>query len=259
MNAEPITAGGNTIFIPGATSGIGLALALRLQRRGNTVVIGGRRAALLEQLKAQHGFDTVQLDTADAASIRSAAAEVIAKHPSLNVLIAMAGIMQAEDWHRPETFLASAEQVVTTNVLGPIRLIAAFVEHLQAQPAATIVTVSSGLAHTPLRVTPSYNASKAAIHQLTESLRLQLADTSVTLLELVPPAVATELMPGQTENPVAMPLDEFADEVMRLIETQPGAHEILVERVKFLRFAEVRGDYDQVVETLNATDRHAAN
>jgi short-subunit dehydrogenase involved in D-alanine esterification of teichoic acids len=259
MNAEPITAGGNTIFIPGATSGIGLALALRLQQRGNTVIIGGRRAALLEQLKAQHGFDTVQLDTADAASIRSAAAEVIAKHPSLNVLIAMAGIMQAEDWHRPETFLASAEQVVTTNVLGPIRLIGAFVEHLQAQPAATIVTVSSGLAHTPLRVTPSYNASKAAIHQLTESLRLQLADTSVRLLELVPPAVATELMPGQTENPVAMPLDEFADEVMQLIETQPEAHEILVERVKFLRFAEVRGDYDQVVATLNSTDRHAAN
>jgi len=250
---------GNTVFIPGATSGIGLALALRFQQAGNTVIIGGRRAHLLAELKERYGFDTVQIDTADAVGIRSAAADVIARHPDLNVLIAMAGIMQAEDWHRPEAFLASAEQVVTTNLLGPIRLIAAFVEHLQTRPEATIMTVSSGLAHTPLRVTPSYNATKAAIHMLTESLRLQLADTSVQLLELVPPSVATELMPGQSQSPIAMPLDEFVDEVMQLIDAQPDAHEILVERVKFLRFGEARGDYDQVVATLNASDPHAAS
>jgi len=250
---------GNTVFIPGATSGIGLALALRLQEKGNTVIIGGRRAAVLEELGARHGFDTVQLDAADAASIRSAAAQVIARHPDLNVLIAMAGIMRVEDWHRPETFLADAEEVVTTNLLGPIRLIAAFVEHLQSRPDATIVTVSSGLAHAPLRVTPSYNASKAAIHMLTESLRLQLADTSVRMLELVPPAVATELLPGQSRSPIAVPLDAFVDEVMQLVETQPDAREILVERVKFLRFGEVRGDYDQVVESLNSTDPHASH
>ncbi|AYG02267.1 SDR family oxidoreductase [Gryllotalpicola protaetiae] len=250
---------GNTIFIPGATSGIGLALALRFQAKGNTVIIGGRRAALLDELAQRHGFDTVQLDTADAASITAAAREVLATHPSLNVVIAMAGIMRAEDWHSPAGFLASAEQTVTTNLLGPIRLFAAFVEHLQAQADATFVTVSSGLAHTPLRVTPSYNATKAAIHMLTESLRLQLSDTSVKLLELVPPAVATELMPGQSENPIAMPLDAYVDEVMQLIEAQPDTHEILVERVGFLRFAEVRGDYDQVVAAVNSTDRHAAS
>lgn len=250
---------GNTIFIPGATSGIGLALAQRFQAAGNTVIIGGRRENLLEQLRQQHGFDTVRIDTADAESIRTAAAEVIAKHPDLNVVIAMAGIMRAEDWHRPASFLASAEATVTTNLLGPIRLIAAFIEHLQTRPDATIMTVTSGLAHTPLAFTPSYNATKAGIHMLSESIRLQLADTSVKVLELVPPLVATELMPGQSQDPNALPLDDFVDEVMQLIESQPDAREILVERVKFLRFGEVRGDYDQVVATLNGGHRDVSH
>jgi short-subunit dehydrogenase involved in D-alanine esterification of teichoic acids len=248
---------GNTVFIPGATSGIGLALALRLQAAGNTVIIGGRRTELLAQLRAEHGFDAVRVDTADAESIRRAAAEVIAAHPDLNVLVTMAGIMRAEDWHG-DGFLADAEQTVATNLLGPIRLIAAFIDQLRSRPAATIVTVSSGLAHTPLRVTPTYNATKSAIHQLSESIRLQLADTGVQVLELVPPAVATELMPGQSANPIAMPLDAFIDETLSLIAAQPDAHEILVENVKPLRFAEVRGHYPQTVEMLNRHDRHAA-
>ncbi|WIV56125.1 SDR family oxidoreductase [Amycolatopsis nalaikhensis] len=248
---------GNTLFIPGATSGIGLALALALKDRGNTVVVGGRRTELLEKIAAEHpGIGTVRIDTTDAASIQAAAKEVIARYPELNVLVTMAGIMRVEDWHQPETFLESAEDVVTTNVLGPIRLIGAFVEHLRTRPDATIVTVSSGLAFTPLKVTPSYNASKAAIHMLSESLRLQLADTSVRVVELVPPSVQTDLLPGQAENDHAMPLDAFITEVMSLFETQPDAREIQVERVKFLRYGEVRGDYDDVVATLNGTDPH---
>ncbi|EHB54760.1 putative short chain dehydrogenase/reductase [Mycolicibacterium rhodesiae JS60] len=141
-------------------------------------------------------------------------------------------------------------------MLGPIRLIAAFVEHLQRQPDSTIVTVSSGLAFAPLRVTPSYNAAKAAIHMLSESVRLQLADTNVKILELVPPAVRTGLLPGQEDSDFAMPLEDFIGEVMALLERQPDAREILVERVKFLRYGEARGDYDQVVATLNAADPH---
>jgi uncharacterized oxidoreductase len=244
---------GNTIFIPGSTSGIGLALAVALHERGNTVIIGGRRADLLEQLAADYpGIDTVRIDCADAASIEAAAKDVLARHPDLNVLVTMAGIMRAEDWHDPASFLASAEEVVATNVLGPIRLIAAFIEHLRAQPDATIMTVSSGLAFTPLAITPSYNASKAAMHMLSESIRLQLADTSVTVMELVPPAVSTELLPGQENSERAMPLDEFIAEVMGLLEAHPDAREIQVERVKFLRYGEARGDYDQVVSTLNS-------
>jgi short-subunit dehydrogenase involved in D-alanine esterification of teichoic acids len=248
---------GNTVFIPGSTSGIGLALAVELQARGNTVIVGGRRADLLEQIAARHpGLDTVQVDTSDPASIDSAAKEVLARHPDLNVLIAMAGIMRVEDWRRPEEFLASAESVITTNVLGPIRLVAAFIEHLQAQPDATIVTVSSGLGFTPLKATPSYNASKAAIHMLSESIRLQYADTTVQVVELVPPSVRTSLMPGQETSEVAMPLDEFVAEAVALFETEPDAKEIQVERVKFLRYGEARGDYDQVVAALNASDPH---
>lgn len=248
---------GNTIFIPGATSGIGLALAVELQARGNTVIVGGRRAELLERIAAEHpGIDTVQIDTTDAASVDSAAKQVLANHPDLNVLVTMAGIMRIEDWHRPESFLASAESVLTTNVLGPIRLIAAFIEHLQAQPDATIITVSSGLAFAPLKVTPSYNASKAAIHMLSESIRLQLADTTVKIVELEPPAVRTSLLPGQENSEYGMPLDEFVTEVVALLESQPDAKEIQVERVKFLRYGEARGDYDQVVQTLNASDPH---
>jgi uncharacterized oxidoreductase len=248
---------GNTIFIPGSTSGIGLALALRLREQGNTVIVGGRRTELLGQITAEHpDINTVQIDTADAASVRSAADQVLARHPDLNVVIAMAGIMKVEDWHHPDTFLESAESIITTNVLGPIRLIAAFIEHLQKQPDATIITVSSGLAFAPLKVTPSYNASKAAIHMLTESVRLQLADTTVKLKELEPPAVKTDLLPGQRESDWAVPLDEFVDDVIRLLETDPDANEIQVERVKFLRYAEARGDYDTVVATLNALDPH---
>jgi uncharacterized oxidoreductase len=248
---------GNTIFIPGATSGIGLSFALALRARGNTVIVGGRRAELLDQIAAEHpGIDTVTIDTTDAESITAAARQVLARHPDLNVLVTMAGIMRIEDWHKPESFLASTEEVITTNVLGPVRLIAAFIEHLQSRPDATIITVSSGLAFAPLAVTPSYNASKAAIHLLSESIRLQLADTSVKIVELVPPSVRTELVPGQQENEVAVPLDKFIAEVMDLLETQPDAKEIQVEQVKFLRYGEARGDYDQVVATLNASDPH---
>lgn len=247
---------GNTIFIPGATSGIGLALAHRLQAAGNVVIIGGRRTELLARLGAEHGFGTVMIDTSDPMSISTASAEVIKRYPRLNVLVAMAGIMRIEDWTTPG-FVADAEQTVITNVLGPIRLIAALTEHLQTQPNATIITVSSGLAHTPLRVTPTYNATKAAIHQLSESIRLQLEPVGIQVIELVPPSVRTALLPGQEESDFAMPLDEFADETMSLLGGEPDAHEILVDQVRFLRFGEARGDYDHVVAVLNASDPHA--
>lgn len=247
---------GHTVFIPGATSGIGLALALKLQDLGNTVVVGGRRTDVLDRIRAEHGLATVEIDVSDPASIEKAASSVIADHPDLDVLVTMAGIMRVEDWTTPSGFLSSAEDIITTNVLGTIRLIAGFVEHLQTRPEATIMTVSSGLAFAPLQVTPSYNASKAAIHMLSESIRLQLAGTSVRVVELEPPAVQTDLLPGQRDSDHAMPLDAFVDEVVALIEADPDATEIQVERVKFLRYGEARGDYAQVVAALNQRDPH---
>ena len=243
---------GNVVFIPGATSGIGEALAIALLERGNTVIIGGRRQEQLDRIAAAHaGIDTVVIDTASEASIAEASAHVLERHPELNAVILMAGIMQAENWHGADDFVSTAERIVVTNLLGPIRVIGALIGHLQRQPRATIMTVSSGLAFTPLRVTPTYNATKAAIHQLSESIRLQLADTSVSVVELVPPAVQTTLMPGHEDNPQAMPLADFVDEVLTLLEAQPDATEIVVERVKSLRYSEVRGVYAETVAMLN--------
>jgi len=240
---------GHTVFIPGATSGIGLGLALRLRAVGNTVIVGGRRTALLDQLTREHpGLHSVVIDTTDPVSIAAAYEEVTSAYPQLDVLITMAGIMHPENLRDP-AFLEVAERTINTNLLGPIRLVAAFEPFLERQPNATIVTVSSGLASVPLPATPTYSATKAAIHSFSESLRVQLAGTSIQVIELVPPAVATALM-GQQENPHAMPLDEFLDEIMALLETQPDAHEILVENVKFLRHAEANGRYAEVLDAL---------
>ncbi|MCK9794517.1 SDR family NAD(P)-dependent oxidoreductase [Isoptericola sp. 4D.3] len=252
----------STVFVPGATSGIGLALALRLQARGSTVIVGGRRTALLDEIVAAHpGIDAVRIDTDDPDSIDTARREVLERHPALDAVVAMAGIMRPEDW-TADDFLATAERTVVTNLLGPIRLAAAFLPHLRTRAGSggspAFVTVSSGLAHVPLAATPTYNATKAAIHRLSEGIRLQLEPAGVQVIEIVPPAVRTAIVPGHEENPVAMPLDEFTDEVVELLATRPDAHEILVDGVKFLRFAETSGAYDATVARLNATDAHAA-
>ncbi|GAC67472.1 SDR family oxidoreductase [Gordonia soli] len=242
---------GNTIFIPGATSGIGLGLALRLADAGNMVIVAGRRSEKLADIAAEHpGIQAVRLDVSDPDDISRVAADVQQRFPDTNVLITMAGIMEAEDLHTAD-FLATAERAVTTNLLGTLRLVGAFTEFLQSKPDATIVTVSSGLAFVPLVPTATYSATKAAIHSFTESLRFQLADTSVGVLELVPPAVQTDLMPGQAEADWAMPLTDFLDEVVRLL--PDATDEILVERVGFLRHAEARGTYSDTLVQLAST------
>ncbi len=241
----------NTIFIAGGTSGIGLGLALRLLDAGNRVIIGGRRTELLEQIAAEHpGIETVVIDTADPDSITTAATDVLTRFPELNVLVAMAGIMEPEDVHTAD-FLSVAERTVTTNLLGPIRLIAAFAETLAARPCAAIITVSSGLAFVPLSLTPTYNATKAAIHSLSRGIRIQLADTSIQVIELIPPAVRTTLM-GQQDSERAMPLEAYLDETMTLLQTQPDAEEIVVDNVRFLRDAEANGNYRHILALLSS-------
>ena len=239
----------STVFIPGATSGIGLGLALRLQQAGSTVIVGGRRTELLETIAREHpGIHTARIDTTDPASIAAAFDDVTTRFPALDTLIAMAGIMQPEDL-RDASFLEVAEATVTTNLLGPIRLVAAFEPFLETQPSATIMTVSSGLAFVPLPATPTYSATKAAIHSFSESLRVQLADTAVEVVELVPPAVQTSLM-NQDELGMGMPLEEFLDETMELLAAEPSAPEVQVENVKFLRHAVARGTYDETLALL---------
>ncbi len=244
----------STVFIPGATSGIGLGLALRLRDAGSTVIVGGRRTERLAAIAAEHpGIGIVEIDTADPASIERARDEIVSRYPGLDAVVLMAGIMEAEEFADPAS-LEIAERTVVTNLLGPIRLVHAFLPRLRAQESATIMTVSSGLASVPLAVTPTYSATKAAIHSLSESLRVQLEATGVRVVELVPPATQTDLM-GLKDDPSALPLEDFLDEVMTILGTQPEVGEVLVERVKWQRFAEREGRYDEVFEVLSARYR----
>ena len=240
----------NTILIAGGTSGIGLGLALRFYAAGNKVIVAGRRKDRLDAITAEHpGIEALVLDVADPASIADAYETVTRTHPELNVVVNMAGIMLPEDLHSPD-FLATAESTVTTNLLGPIRVLAAFIPFLTMQQNPAIINVSSGLAFVPLPIAPTYSATKAAVHSFTESLRVQLADTPVQVIELVPPAVRTALM-GQEDSEQAMPLQDFLDETTTLLRDEPEAKEILVENVKFLRFAEANGAYDNVLSLLS--------
>lgn len=237
----------DTTLITGGGSGLGKAMAGALHARGAKVIIAGRRRQALEAVAAANpGMAFETLDVADAADVKAFAARVVAAHPELNVVINNAGIMVVEDG----IDLAVAEQTVAINLLGPIRLTAALLPHLTSRPSATVVTVSSGLAFVPLAATPTYSATKAAIHSWSQSLRHQLRDTSVEVIEWAPPAVATDLMPGHADNPNSMPLADFTAESLALFEAG-GRDEILVERVKFLSGAAARGEYDAVFRALN--------
>lgn len=245
---------GNTILITGGTSGIGLGLAQRLHQAGNTVIISGRRRDLLASITAEHpGMASVHLDVTDPASIISCFETVTAEHPDLNVLINNAGIMLPEDLTDP-AHLEVAEATVVTNLLGPIRLLSAFVPHLVQRPDAVVMNVSSGLAFVPFPVTPTYSATKAAIHAFTQCLRIQLAETDVQVLELVPPAVRTDLM-GQRNSEHAMPLEAFLDEVVDLLDSYPDAAEVCVEAVSFLRNAEAEGRHADALAMLSGLTR----
>jgi uncharacterized oxidoreductase len=245
---------GNTILITGGGSGIGRSLAEAFHKLGNQVIITGRRKQVLEATAAANpGMLSAVLDIESSDSIRSFADMAAKTYPQLNVVIHNAGIM------RPENLLESSDfetidATVTTNLLGPIRLTAALLPLLRQQSRATIMTVSSGLAFIPLALTPTYCATKAAIHSYSQSLRYQLKSTNVEVIELVPPYVQTELMGSEQANdPRAMPLKEFIDEVFAILKAKPDVTEVLVERVKPLRFAELNGveKYQAFFKTFN--------
>ena len=240
---------GNTILMTGGGSGIGAALAQRFHDRGNTVIVAGRRAEVLQGVVAgRPNMHALELDVDSAAGIADFAERLLDAHPALNVLVNNAGIMRFEAVERSRD-LADAEATITTNLLGPIRLTDALIDHLAAQPDAAVVNVTSGLAFVPLVTTPTYNATKAAMHSYTVALR-EVLKGKVEVIELAPPAVQTSLTPSQESRPGYQPLDAFADEVMTLFAETPTPREILVERVGFLRFAEAHGRFDQTLAQL---------
>lgn len=241
---------GNTILITGGGSGIGQALAHRFHDLGNTVIIAGRRQDALDQaIAGRANMHGVTVDIDDATAITAFAASVIARFPALNVLVNNAGIMRTETLDVARD-LSDAEATITTNLLGPIRLTNALVDHLVSRGDATIVNVTSGLSFVPLITTPTYSATKAALHSYTISLRAALKG-KVEVVELAPPAVQTELTPGQSTRDGYQPLEAFADEVLALFEAQPTPAEVLVKRVHALRFAERDGRLDEMLAALN--------
>ena len=242
---------GNTILLTGGGSGIGRGLAEAFLAEGNKVIIAGRRQNVLDEaVAANPSLQSAVLDIGSEEGIQSFAAQMKTDYPALNVVIHNAGIMRNENVQKGD--VADAEATITTNLLGPIRLTAALLPQLLSQPHAAIMTVSSGLAFVPLAMTPTYGATKAAIHSYTQSLRYQLKDTNVQVIELIPPYVQTDLMgKRQANDPNAMPLADFISEVMGLLKSSPDADEICVERVKSRRFAEANGGYDAFFQQMN--------
>ncbi|MEU0030888.1 SDR family NAD(P)-dependent oxidoreductase [Streptomyces sp. NPDC006335] len=243
---------GNTILITGGTSGIGLGLALRLHEAGNKVIVAGRRKELLDEITTEHpGIDALVLDVADPDSIARARETMAASHPGLNVLVNNAGIMLRENLLDPAD-LPVAEDHVTVNLLGTIRMTYAFLPLLAGKDDAVVMNVSSALAFVPYPSTPTYSATKAALHSFSESLRIQLAGAGVQVIEVVPPGVRTTLL-GQQDNDHAMPLDDFLTQALDLLREKPDANELVVEGARFIRDAVATGSYDNVLAMISSS------
>ncbi|MBW6421128.1 SDR family oxidoreductase [Rhizobium sp. XQZ8] len=245
---------GNTILITGGGSGIGRALAEAFHALGNQVIITGRRqSALAEVTAANPGMQAMALDMTDAEGIKAFAAEIVKTYPSLNAVLNNAGIMVMEEIGAGGDYLEISETTIATNLLGPIRLGAALLPHLRTGKDAAMLNVSSGLAFVPMAMTPTYSATKAAIHSYTMGLRHQLKDTGTQVIEIVPPYVQTELMGAhQASDPNAMPLADFISEVMQILTDQPDVTEVVVERCKPLRYAAENGNLDAMFNGINA-------
>lgn len=240
---------GNTILFTGGGSGIGRELARELAQRGNTVIVAGRRLAALEEACAGHpSMHAHVLDVSDAYAVARGVDDLLARYPAINVLVNNAGIMDYEDVTRARD-LSRAASIIETNLLAPIRLTDALIEHLAAQPDAAIVNTTSGLAFVPLPKAPTYSATKAALHSYSVSLRAML-EGKVRVIELIPPAVQTELTPGQSSREGYLPLRTYVEQVMAQFGDTGFPDEVLVPNAKVLRDAEKTGQFDQVLGML---------
>jgi uncharacterized oxidoreductase len=240
---------GNTMVITGGGSGIGKGFAQLLHARGNRIVVAGRRDRRSDDIEPTPTMDHVVLDQADPLSIAEFAHLIKTNFPATNVLINNAGIQLTEDLKKGQ--IEDAENQVMTNLLGPLRVTAALLPMLLSQPRATIINVSSALGFVPQWMTPTYCATKAAIHSYTQSLRWRLRDTHVEVIELVPPWVQTGLQGEKGFDPKAMPLDQFVNEAAQILENLPPSKEIVVQFARAMRFAERDGVYEKFYVDFN--------
>jgi len=227
----------NTIFITGSTSGIGKGLAEAFHRLGNQVIISGRREDRLRSICAANpGMRHFVLDVTDLTSVRNTARKIIEEFPALNCVFNNSGMQRRHNFASGKPIDdASMLAEIQTNLLGLIRVSAEFLPHLKNRQNATLLNVSSGLAFVPIALFPVYCATKAAVHSFSLSLRQQLRDSNVKVIELIPPYVATELG-GVSEASAGalrqMPLDAFIAETMK--ELAGDAEEIAIGGAKNL-------------------------
>ncbi len=228
---------GRTVLITGGGSGIGGGLAEAFHKLGNKVIITGRRPKVLKEMTQKHkGMEAFAMDVSSESDVQRLFKAVSKKYPALDAVINNAGLMLWPDFASGERLGDHLYQEIDVNLKGLIRMTAAFLPLLKKQKESTLVNVSSGLAFVPLAPTPIYCATKAAVHSFTDSLRYQLRKTTVEVLELVPPAVKTELgeAPGQPDGKYPrMPLNLFIQETMKALES--GKKELVIEKSKFLK------------------------
>lgn len=184
----------NTVLITGGSSGIGLELASQLMKLGNTVLITGRDLSKLASIKQQlPGIHTFQSDVSDPAAVLELYHRVTDQFPKMNLLINNAGIMRKLNLHKTHSELNDISREITINLCGSIHMAVQFLDHLKKQESAAIVNISSGLAFVPFPIAPIYGASKAGIHSFTQSLRIQLKQTTIKVFEVAPPLTDTPL------------------------------------------------------------------
>jgi uncharacterized oxidoreductase len=246
----------NTILVTGGSSGIGRGLAVALHQAGNRVVIAGRRVEALRAVAdRQPGIDYIHLDQGDRQSIQRFVDKLTRRHTDLNIVVNNAGIMALEDLSEPDPDVAST--VVSTNLLGPIVLTSLLMPTLKAQRHPAIVNVTSALAFVPLAFAPTYSATKAALHAYTESMRFQLQDSGIQVIEIAPPRVETE-MQGPADDDHTMSLDDFISETLALLASQPDTGEVIVKAARGLREAERNGRYAELFAAVNSNSLAAA-
>jgi uncharacterized oxidoreductase len=226
---------GRTILITGGSAGIGLAFALKFLELGNEVIVTGRRQAVLDEVNAKHPkLHTIQSDVANPTQIAALAARVKADFPKLDVLMNNAGIMIHKNLKAPEADLAGLMAEMNINVGGVIGMTSAFIDILTVNKG-TVINVSSALAFVPLPSAPIYSATKAAIHSYTQSLRFQLQETGVEVVELMPPAVKTDLTGDLPEGSLKLiTTDELVKQSFAALKA--GAQEIRPGQAKQLAF-----------------------
>ena len=207
----------NTILITGGAGGIGLALALHLYKSGNEIIVCGRRLDALQAAQAQMpGLHVYQCDLASTLERIALAVWATEKFPKLNVLVNNAGIqnfVQLDKADNSSEGWAKQHEEITINFEAPVHLTTLLLPHLKDQDEAAIINVTSGLAFVPYTAVPVYCATKAALHSFTLSLRHQLKATGVKVLEIVPPAVNTDLG-GPGLHTYGVPVNDFANAVV---------------------------------------------